>query len=377
MHYFEYATKDTTLYQGRATSSQNTGLDEILEVRKDMNDTGTQINVSRFLIKFDLNYISSSYASGLIPTTAEYYLNLYDANSEELGSSDVLYAYPVSQSWENGQGKFEDYPQDLEGASWRYRTGATTADQWVTGSNNSGGTWFNGASTTHTLEASQSFTNEPSDVRMDVTGIVKNWITSGSSYPNEGFIVKRSGSFDPSSNTSLDESNTTDLGSFRFFSRDTHTIYQPKLEVVWDSSTWSTGSLTPLTGSDLHNIEVYMKGLRPEYQEDEKVRFRVVGRNRFPAKTWSSTTTNVVTPKYLPSGSSFFQIKDAYTQDIMIPFGSGSVIGCDSTGNFFDVWLKGLQPERNYKINFKIASGSGVGEVVQILDNDFEFRVVR
>ena len=120
-----------------------------------------------------------------------------------------------------------------------------------------------------------------------------------------------------------------------------------------------------------------MKGLRPEYQEDEKVRFRVVGRNRFPAKTWSSTTTNVVTPKYLPSGSSFFQIKDAYTEDVMIPFGSGSVIGCDSTGNFFDVWLKGLQPERNYKINFKIASGSGVGEVVQILDNEFEFRVVR
>ena len=75
MHYFEYATKDTTLYQGRATSSQNTGLDEILEVRKDMNDTGTQINVSRVLIKFDLNYISSSYASGLIPTNAEYYLN--------------------------------------------------------------------------------------------------------------------------------------------------------------------------------------------------------------------------------------------------------------------------------------------------------------
>ena len=35
MHYFEFAIKDTTLYEGNATSSQNTGLDEILEVRKD------------------------------------------------------------------------------------------------------------------------------------------------------------------------------------------------------------------------------------------------------------------------------------------------------------------------------------------------------
>jgi hypothetical protein len=376
MHYHEFATQDATLYQGPATSSQNTGLDEILEVRKDMNDSGTQINVSRVLIKFDLSYISASYSSGLIPSNAEYYLNLYDANSQELGSSDMLYAYPVSQSWENGQGHFEDWPHDTEGVSWRYRTGATTADQWVTGSNNSGGTWFNGTSTTHTLEASQSFTNEASDVRMDVTGIVKNWITSGSSYPNEGFMVKRSGSVD-NSDSNLAEGNTTQLGHFKFFSRETNTIYQPTLEVVWNSTTWDTGSLTPLTGSDIHNLEVYMKGLRPEYQEDSKVRFRVVGRERFPAKTWSTTTTNQVTPKYLPSGSSYFEIKDAYTEDVIIPFGSGSIIGCDSTGNFFDVWLKGFQPERNYRINFKIASGSGVGEVVQIIDNDFEFRVIR
>ena len=58
MHYFEYATKDTTLYE--ASQSLNSGLDEILEIRKDMNDSGTIIYVSRALIKFDLTYISSS-----------------------------------------------------------------------------------------------------------------------------------------------------------------------------------------------------------------------------------------------------------------------------------------------------------------------------
>ena len=56
MHYFEYATKDTTLYE--ASQSFNTGLDEILEIRKDMNDSGTVVYVSRALIKFDLTYIS-------------------------------------------------------------------------------------------------------------------------------------------------------------------------------------------------------------------------------------------------------------------------------------------------------------------------------
>ena len=41
MHYFEFPTKDTTLYED--SGSQNTSLDEILEVRKDMNDAGTVI----------------------------------------------------------------------------------------------------------------------------------------------------------------------------------------------------------------------------------------------------------------------------------------------------------------------------------------------
>ena len=37
MHYFEYPTTDTTLYEGTVTSSYNTGLDQILEVRNNTN----------------------------------------------------------------------------------------------------------------------------------------------------------------------------------------------------------------------------------------------------------------------------------------------------------------------------------------------------
>ena len=53
MHFFEFAQKDSTLYEGQATQSVNTGLDEILEVRKDMDDSGQTINVSRIVIQFD------------------------------------------------------------------------------------------------------------------------------------------------------------------------------------------------------------------------------------------------------------------------------------------------------------------------------------
>ena len=140
MHYFEFATADATLYEGEATQSVNTGLDPILEVRKDMNDTGTQINVSRALVKFNLSYISASVQNGLIPKSAKYYLNLYDAGSSDLPSSQTLFAYPVSQSWTMGDGTYHSNPQITEGCSWRYRHGEIDGTQWISGSNNTGGT---------------------------------------------------------------------------------------------------------------------------------------------------------------------------------------------------------------------------------------------
>ena len=41
MHYFIFPDADTTLYS--VSSSQNTGLDEILEVQKNMKSDGTNI----------------------------------------------------------------------------------------------------------------------------------------------------------------------------------------------------------------------------------------------------------------------------------------------------------------------------------------------
>jgi len=41
MHYFEYASADATLYEGPVTQSQNTGMDEILEIRKDTNNNAS------------------------------------------------------------------------------------------------------------------------------------------------------------------------------------------------------------------------------------------------------------------------------------------------------------------------------------------------
>ena len=370
MHYFEYVTKDSTLYE--ATHSMNTGLDAILEIRKDMNADGSVIYVSRALIKFDLTYISKSVSSGLI-SNPTYYLNLYDGGSEELNISQTLYGYPVSQSWDLGSGHYSDFPLTGDGASWKYRDNDIAKTQWVSGSDDIGGTWYSGSG----YEASQSFTHEPSDLRINVSDIVNKWLNS--TVPNEGFILKRSGSYG-NSNTGSAEGNTTNYGNFKFFSRNTHTVYPPKLEVVWDDSKWATGSLSALTSTNLEDVVFYMKGLRKEYKETSKVKFRVVGRERYPEKTFSTSgySTGYLTVKTLPSGSTYYQIKDAYTEDVIVPFGSGSKVSCDSTGNYFNFWMDGLQAERFYKIEYKIVSGSGTAdETVQYFEEDHSFKVVR
>lgn len=142
MYYFEYPTTDTTIYEGNVTSSINTGLDQILEVEKHVNSSGTTINASRILIKFDYSYISSSVQSGTIPSDAKYYLNLYDASSEELAVEQSLFTYMVSGSWAGGTGTKDRDPALSDGASWKYRDNDTTKTEWVSGSTTQGGTWF-------------------------------------------------------------------------------------------------------------------------------------------------------------------------------------------------------------------------------------------
>ena len=381
MHYFIFPDIDATLYS--ASGSKNTGLDEIIEVRKDMKTDGTNVKVSRILMKFDLSYISSSIVRGLI-TNPKYYLNLYDANPTDIGYSQSLYAYPVSQSWIEGEGFDSDDPTTTQGASWDYKTGLNEEDFWNPESSSysteQGGTWHK------EVYGSQSFAWGTEDMRMDVTPVVNSWLDE--TYPNEGFIIKRSGSIEVQNikSGSEAEGNTDVLGSFAFFSRQTNTIFPPKLEVEWYDTTWNTGSLDPLSSANLEDLVFYMKGLRPEYKEKSKMKFRVVGRERYPTKSYSNTSSEYLTVKYLPSGSianiggdgAYYSVIDDQTGDVIIPFGTGSLISCDGTGNYFNLWMDGLQSERYYKFEFKVVSGSNTSdETIQYFDDDFVFKVVK
>lgn len=372
MHYFTYPLEDATLYEG--SSSMNTGLDQILEVRKDVSDGGATVNVSRVVMKFDLAEVSSSIHQGLIPTIAEgskFYLNLKDAGSVGLETSQSLKAYSLRQSWLMGRGKKLSRPLIEEGASWDYYNGKTEGGQWSGSVDGTGGWWHTGSLDSASYDFSH--TNLDNDVRMDVTNIVGTWL--GGTRTNYGFIIKRSGSVG-NDDIETDEGSSDSLGHLKFFSRDTNTIYVPTLEAQWNDAVWHTSSLAGLNGRELDDVVVNITNLNHKYAPNSKVRVRVQGRPAYPILTNSPSASVYTKAKYLPSGSQY-SIVDSVTEDVIVPFGSGSFISCDSRGNYMDVWFKNFQPERSYKFLFKVVSGSE-GSFIEtrnqeIIDRNHEF----
>jgi hypothetical protein len=360
MHKFFTSSFDTSIYLQQP--EQNAGRDEILEVGKLYY--GSSKDITRTLIKFDTGSIKSEITS--IGTGSwQTYLVLRSANSQEIPLEYSIFANAVSQSWTMGTGtKFDNITSD--GISWKYRDGINSWQDNVTAgtavfvagttgsANAEGGTWF------ITGSATQSFSNEPDDIRMNVTNIMHQWVSG--SLKNNGFIVRHS----------IDvENNDLDYGLLKFFSKETNTIYEPKLELVWDDSSFVTGSLTPVTGSASDDYKVVVTNLKNEYSKNTKVKIRVKGRDMFPYKTFG-TTFGYDQAKYLPLGSTYYQIEDYITNEIIVPFGDYSKLSCDSTSNYFNLDTSTYAADRVYRLKIKIVQNG----ITDIIDDKLTFKII-
>ena len=239
--------------------------------------------------------------------------------------------------------------------SARIKTTSGTSGSRTTG----GGTWTTGSN------CSQSFVNQSSDIEMDVTDIVNNHLGGSNNIPNYGFITKFSGSYE-------DDGTPINL---KFFSRNTHTIYAPKLEVRWDDhaacSGSNTGSLTALTMSGEINNHIFIKGLQPTYRESEKVRFRMGCRKEYVQRTFTNSIHS--SSFYVPEGSGSYSIIDVSTNTNIVPFSAYTSMSCDSTSMYFDQWLNTFESGRYYKVIFKLKYDDGQEHII---DNDEEFKVI-
>jgi hypothetical protein len=372
MYRIFYAERDTTLYE--RFPNRNAGNDPILELTKNQSGSivdgryRSQTFNTRFLIDFgsEIDTLTTAINSGKMPAlgnstnSASVYLSLRSSDASDLLQKYNLKAFPVSQSWTNGQGHASDIPETTNGASWLYRnkkdttTWNTANDQPARAEVNGGATFITGT----TYEASQSFNNQVPDIRMNVTDIVDNWVKGN--ITNNGFIIKR---------PYADEVDGEIRGSIKFFGRESHTIFVPRLEVVWDNVTFAdTGSAEISADSYIP----YFKNIKSEYRTSEIVKFRIGVRPEFPSRTYA-TSSFYLTGERLPV-SSYYSILDSVTNETIIAYDTtGTKIDCDSNGSFFKLRMDSFMPERYYKIQLKIERDAG--DDVQTFD-DFYFKVV-
>jgi len=343
----------------------NSGIDEILELStyKSISDTN---EVSRPLIHFPSNEILDIIQNKVGTNNFDVYLKLYLANASEIPLNYTIFCHPISSNWDQGTGRLGNYPITTDGVSWAY-TNQSGSGLWVQGSfpsgitgsyNNTsgGGAWY----TSSLYQATQSFNFISSkDIEMKVSNTVKAWYSG--SIPNYGFILKHSSSLEFTSAPKFE---------LKYFSGTTHTIYPPSLEIRWDDSVYNTGSLTVVTSS---LFALTLGNNKGEFQQDSVQRFRVNVRDQYPSVAFR-TSISYANTKALPS-SSYWSIKDLDTEEIIIDYDSNyTKISCDANGNYFDVYMNGLEPERYYKLLIKSVLSD---KEVAILDEDYTFKVIR
>lgn len=347
-------------------STGNTGLDEILELGN--YQVAGYTYVARPLISFDSSEISDVLDNKVGTATFSSSLKLTYATAYETPTTYSVNAYPVYDAWDEGVGKFGDSPTNTTGVSWDFPLNDSSGSwdfptgQGITGSNSDvnlqGGSWYTGSNNI-SLEGTQTFVrdNEP-DLDINVTNTVKAWYSG--SINNNGFIVKFEDDLEFNDNLHI---------RHKFFSTDTNTIYPPVLEFKWDDSSYDTGSLNVL---DTDQATIKVKNNRGNYINEGKQRFRLTSRPTYPVRTFS--TSSIYKVNYALPANSYWALRDEFTEEMVIDFDSEfTKISCDSNGPFFDIYMKGLQPERFYRVLIK----STLDGSTTVIDNGSVFKVVR
>lgn len=358
-----YPTKDATIYE--QYPEKNTGLDAMLEVDKTVVNSGSYN--SRILLNFDYSAISASIVSlGYNPNRFTYNLKMYVAEANEIPVDYTLYAYPVSDTWTMGIGRYGNYPETTAGVSWRYReSAAIIGTSWSTASFSAGttGSWATtpGGGTWYTASvASQSFSYTTSDIDMDITKIV-NQVQSGSITFN-GLIIKKS---------DTDELSGNLFNSIKFFSKDTHTVYLPVIEAKYDESV-STGTLSLIDTED--DLNLVLTNLQSSYNERSTPKIRIAARYRYPTPVFQ-TSSFYLDAYRLPTGSQY-AVYSAHSDDTIIDFSNFTKLSDDATSNYIKLHLDSFQPERYYRLAIRVPN-SGSSSTYQIYDDKWIFKVTR
>lgn len=369
--------KDTTLYSFYPT--MNTGIDAIsqvsnLNVSLDMNP-----QITRYLTQYPQDLILDVINNKIKNANWDVEFKSFIAQAQGINENSTIELYPIAQNWFNGTGAYLDIPITTNGASW-YSSDFENSTTWsISGSDingndftssynatyvgQGGGNWYITSSLNVPYYNTQSFDlRSDKDLKINVKNIVTDWYSG--SLPNYGFIIKWEDNIEFNTNPQIQP-------ILQFFSVDTNTIYPPELYFKWnDFSTVLTGSATASIVTNTNIVSSLADNPGTFYPESVN-RFRVNVAPKYPIKTWS-TESIFTSVNYLPT-SSYYSIKDLDTNEFVVDFDPiYTKISADSRGNYFDIYMNGLQPERYYSILIKTT----IDNSTLILNDNYVFKVV-
>ena len=378
--------KDSTLYS--FYPSMNTGIDPITDISNLNIAVASNPQVARFLTEFVQSEIEDVINNKISGKQWDVDFRSFIATAEGVVESTDASVHPLAQYWYNGTGTYLDIPLTTDGCSWNTPnfdgsgvswtdSGSDSTNHYVTSSYDTtyapvgGGSWYHSGSDGTLYEVTQSFdTRSDKDLKINAKTVVSLWYSSSlgvhasSSLPNYGFITKWESGVEFNTNTQIQP-------VMQFYSVDTNTIYPPQLEFKWkDYSSVLTGSAT----SSIVNTTNIVSSLAENpglFTPSSINRFRFNVAPKYPIRTWT-TASQFTGTNYLPTAS-YYAIKDLDTNEFVVDYNTTyTQLSSDSNGNYFDVYMNGLEPERYYKICVKTT----INNSTLVLDDNYYFKIV-
>ena len=114
-----YADSDATMYEATSSREHNTGIDEILQVGKQLDTDGETLVKSRFVVKFDMNDIIKTLTKYSIDlNSCKFMLQLFTTHAKNLPADYTLDAKLLGQPFTNGTGFESDTTATKDGIAW-------------------------------------------------------------------------------------------------------------------------------------------------------------------------------------------------------------------------------------------------------------------
>ena len=307
-------TKDCSVYS--KNPDVNYGLDEILEIGLSNLDN----SITHSLISFDTSAISSFINT--LSGSVDVKLKLYFCDAKTIPSQ---YSLQLKQ--------LKD-------------------DNWISGTGNKDGISYTQYSGSYL--SGSSLVNEQ----------------SFSVYSSKDVVFSLSGSnlYSYAINVKNDTILLNDYSfTLQYYSKDTHTIYQPQVEVRYDDSTYDNS----LSGSVIQK-EPFISIINNKYPLyiDNKYRLDISCREKFPTRQFSNTA-NFNRKKYLPQ-TTYYALRDIKGDFYVVDFDTQyTKISLDQNGNFINLDTSAMEPNRYYTLDIKTI----IGNKTYIFKDNVHFRI--